>query len=61
MMILIENRLIEANIVNISANRSLADRKLLNVLKEQAKSDPILDVNITGLKSWLRKNSTVSG
>jgi hypothetical protein len=61
MIIFIENRLIEANIVNISANRSLANKDLLEILKEHAKSDPFLDVNITGLKNWFRKNYAVRG
>ncbi|RIA80165.1 hypothetical protein C1645_14730 [Glomus cerebriforme] len=56
MIIFVGNRLIEANIVNISANRSLANKDLLKILKEQAKSEPFLDFNITGLKNWFRNN-----
>ncbi len=59
MIIFIENRLIEANIVNISANRSLASKDLLRILKEQAKSVSFPDINITGLKTWFKKNYAV--
>ncbi|CAG8653961.1 10200_t:CDS:2 [Funneliformis mosseae] len=51
-----EIRLIEANLVNISSNRSLTDKDLLKILKEQAKSNPFPNVNITGLKNWIKQN-----
>jgi hypothetical protein len=48
--------LIEANIVNISANRSLANKDLLKILKEQANSAPFpTNINTTGLKIWTKK------
>ncbi|RHZ84040.1 hypothetical protein Glove_86g123 [Diversispora epigaea] len=50
-----EERLIEANIVNISASRSLANKDLLKISKERVKSIPFPNINTTGLKIWIKK------
>ncbi|CAI2183373.1 9493_t:CDS:2, partial [Funneliformis geosporum] len=54
-----EESLAEANIVNLSSDNSLINKKIFNNLKTIAKSAPLPHVNLEGLKKWIKENYTV--
>ncbi|CAJ0641032.1 4099_t:CDS:2 [Entrophospora sp. SA101] len=53
-----EQRLADADIINISAANSLINKKLFNKLKATAQSQSIPCINVDELKKWIKKNYT---
>ncbi|CAJ0875764.1 14026_t:CDS:2 [Entrophospora sp. SA101] len=53
-----EQRLADADIINISAANSLINKKLFNKLKVTAQSQSIPRINVDELKKWIKKNYT---
>ncbi|CAJ0749753.1 15652_t:CDS:2 [Entrophospora sp. SA101] len=53
-----EQRLADAEIINISAANSLINKKLFNKLKATAQSQFIPRINVDELKKWIKKNYT---